>query len=552
MARRDLTNFRTVTNVVADVSGVIENVDAPNSLLNAGIDLTTQIIRQGQEAKITENMSNAQLDLNALQSQYQIDFEGDPMGGIEEYRSSRKDIMNSYGEQISPLFRRQWNAGVRQVEERNDVTQQAWGLKQTRVNTVNSVNNSMKNGFTQATIDGRALGAGTMSIAEVMVNYANSRESLTNFAIGNLGEVTGGNAVSTYDEDYMKSILSGAIEEDPVMALEFLDNDAVRDSFSNPEQYSKMKEAAENKVLNFKQRREDMAILNVMTGEDGLYAQSLERDLSVAELEGSYLLNNTPKSVQKVLNRMNGYGVAGDELTDSQKVNNSINLFDSLAALEGNENVTLKDIELFRAKIYENLENGSITSAKGTNAFTQLIAPSINAYEKKLETYSARHEDFIPFNEMGFVKVQSAFKSEFEIDGEDSALSAKQLKKVNDLNKLRLYESYNDALTQHMPEGTSVANIGTLNSKQRNKVLKNAQKQAVDDYAFQSIGYIAKDTDTQQDVVNIIKDSYQQAQRSVAQDTVDNAYKAQSGKLMVDANCNRAMVFPDGTIKEIK
>ena len=94
MANRNTVNLREVTQVVAE---------QPNDLLEAGVEIGQQIMKQHQEAKINESMSQAQLELNALQSQYQIDFEADPMSGIGEYKKNRKAIFDKYAEGISPL-----------------------------------------------------------------------------------------------------------------------------------------------------------------------------------------------------------------------------------------------------------------------------------------------------------------------------------------------------------------------------------------------------------------------------------------------------------------
>ncbi len=226
MASRDLTTFRTVRQQV------IENKD---QLLNAGAELAENILRQGEEAKLSEGLSVAQLDLAALDNQFKLDNQGDPTNkkGISKYKADRQSIYDGLQKNISPLYRSQWQGGTRKLTERNDAMMQSWGLKQTQINTVASVNSSMKNGLTQADQDGRALGGGLMTIEQALVNFVNTRENISTYAEKNLGETVGNQAIESYGEDHMKTLISGVSETNPLEAARILDNETVKNSFSD-------------------------------------------------------------------------------------------------------------------------------------------------------------------------------------------------------------------------------------------------------------------------------------------------------------------------------
>ena len=547
MAQRDLTTFRQVTQQV---------VEQPDQLLQAAAGIAEKVIRQGEEAKLAEGFSVAQLDLSALDSQYKIDFQGDPTNkdGVAKYKADRQAIYDNLGKNMSPLYRRQWQDGTRKLTERNDVVMQAWGLKQTQVNTIASVNNIMKNGLSQAASDGAAVGNGTMSIEDALVNYVNTRENITAYAENNLGEVTGGETVKSYDEDHMKTLISGISETDPVEASRILDNDAVKDSFDGPAQWRKMKKDVDNRVLNVGKIRVEKEVLSAMTSENSLFAQSSERQIPYAELQQAYARDGTSKAAQSVINKMNGYAPSGgSQLTAEEKVIFNNDLFDDIASLEGAEGVTPADIKGLQDRVYEGLNNKSITSAAGRSALRQLLEPSVNSMSEAMETFS--RDTWVPFDEIGFKKVRKTFDSKFKIDEEDSSLSKRQLNKVNNLNKQRLYQSYNDALIDLMPDGVPIADISTLSSRQRNKILKDAQTTALNDYATKSFGFQPKDTDTEQDVLNAIQSNQEAEQRSAGQDVIDKAYQTPptaNFKIMVDASGNRARVFDDGRIEEIE
>jgi len=226
MAQRNLVNMREVTQVVA------EN---PNTLLDAGVEIGQEIMRQSQEAKINESLSQAQLDLNAMQSQYQTDFEADPMGGLTEYKKNRKAVFDKYAEGISPLYRRTWEDNARKIAQQNDATQQGWALKQTRVNTVNSINKSMKNNFLQANLDGQKFGGSDDGEISAFLNFENSKKSLMEWGSKNVGQETTEGMLENYENDYLKSFVSGVSDSNPQKAARLLEDEKIRTRFKSDE-----------------------------------------------------------------------------------------------------------------------------------------------------------------------------------------------------------------------------------------------------------------------------------------------------------------------------
>lgn len=254
MAQRDTTNFREVTQVVAK---------NPNTLLSAGAEIGAEIMRQGQEAKINENMSKAQIELSALENKYQIDFENDPLGGMDEYKQNRQAIFDNLGEQISPLYRKYWNDAARKITLQNDATQQGWALKQTRVNTVKAVNASMKNNFLQANLDGQKFGKSDESEINAYINFENSKSALAAFGNKNLGETTTTAMLSDYGKDYMKSFISGVADSNPKKAAELLASDQVKGMFKSDEI-----DTMENIVRKSQKRAEIGSLFQEMQNED--------------------------------------------------------------------------------------------------------------------------------------------------------------------------------------------------------------------------------------------------------------------------------------------
>jgi hypothetical protein len=254
MAQRDTTDFRTV------IQKVNEN---PSGIMNAVAEIGSEIIRQGEEAKINENLSKAQLDLNKLQFDYQTAYESDPLKGVDEYKEKRSEIFQKYGSEISPFYERYWNENTRKIEQTNDATQQGWALKQTRINTVKAINTSMKNSYQQANLDGQKFGASDDTEIGAYVNFETSKQNLAAWGNRNVGETTTAGILDGYDKDYMKSFISGVADKNPKKAAALLEDDGVKKMFTSDEI-----DTFENVIKKNAKRNELGSLFQQMDNED--------------------------------------------------------------------------------------------------------------------------------------------------------------------------------------------------------------------------------------------------------------------------------------------
>lgn len=226
MANRDLRDYRSETQVIAskpvDYAGIAQ-------------DIGDKVIAQSQEAKINENISAAQLELGQLNNQYRMDNQGDPFGGLEKLKSDRDAIFNKYGEGISPYFKGEWQKSTQRLADHNDALNQAWGYKQSAINSKVSLGVSMKNNYDSANIAGQQFGAGTETEVGALLNYADSHNQLAEFGNKHLGEAPTATLMKDYNKDYMKSFISGVAETSPEKAAKLLDDPSVKDKFTTDE-----------------------------------------------------------------------------------------------------------------------------------------------------------------------------------------------------------------------------------------------------------------------------------------------------------------------------
>jgi len=132
MANRDITNYREVVQQVAS---------KPVDTIGLTEDIGKQIIKQSQEAKVTENFSKAQLDISALTEQHRIDYEADPFNeqGLQKYNAAKEKIINSYGSDISPFFKADWLKSTEKLATGADANLQSWQYQQAAKNAKISI-----------------------------------------------------------------------------------------------------------------------------------------------------------------------------------------------------------------------------------------------------------------------------------------------------------------------------------------------------------------------------------------------------------------------------
>lgn len=226
MTDRETTNYRSSIQQVAP-----EGVPPEQAFAEAG----QKIIATDQAAKINENFSSAQLDLAKLSEQYQIDNQDNPFGGMKDLQAKRDEILAGYGENISPFFKKQWQDSTRTLVKTTDTQNEMWAYKQTRLNTVTSINKSIQNNMDQANIDGRNFAAGNSSELDAILNFKPSKDRLVSFGAQHLGVESTTKLLENYNKDYMKSFLTGVAETNPQKAAAMLDSDQMKDRFTTKE-----------------------------------------------------------------------------------------------------------------------------------------------------------------------------------------------------------------------------------------------------------------------------------------------------------------------------
>jgi hypothetical protein len=224
MVERNISNIPQVTEVTPNL--------ATGTMESAIGDAGQEIIKAEQHAMIVNNFSKANMDLNDAKLKFQNDYADKPMEGVKAYQEYREETLNSYGDQISPFFRGIWNQESKNMGIRDDMQMNGWAYAQLRQNTVTGVNNAIATNLGQANTDGMNYGSGKISDIDAVLNGAPSRELLKQFGGSNLGVAKTEGLLKNYDNDYMKSFISGVAQANPQKAAQLLDSDTFKDRFT--------------------------------------------------------------------------------------------------------------------------------------------------------------------------------------------------------------------------------------------------------------------------------------------------------------------------------
>ncbi|MCK5612051.1 hypothetical protein KAR91_59825 [Candidatus Pacearchaeota archaeon] len=559
MARREIETPRTSIRQVADQS---------TGIYAQAAEIGQDIIRVGQEAKINENLSKAQLEVNQLDKQYQVDFEHDPMNerGIAKLRSDKNKIYKTYGDQISPMFKRPWMDGTREISTKNDATQEIWAFKQTQVNSVKSINSSMEAMLSQAVIDGQNIADGKGSLLDAIANFELSKKRLAETGYSVLGKATTDEQLKHVTEDATKMLLSGVAEKNPISALKMLDNEGIKDSFSDQSEYLKMKKAIEARALNMQEIEGQRQVLGALKNENSLLAKSLEKPLGYAEVVTQTVDMN--KWAQKYFMKANGYTKKGvsKKLDAGEKLQARASLYEDLESFTGGESswwkeaktfvgletekkVTSESVAKFQERIYESMATGVINDEQGATLLSQLVTPLVNQKEEELESYS----DNAYFSaDIGLKGLKRVYRNNIEIPlpkkGKTQKSKARyaETKALNDANKVKLYDYYMTALKANTESyKITMGELQKLPTEQKRKIMGDAQEEAQRLYLLDKQPALS----TLTDIPNQIFAGGKLIQGVAGNRDLKPDFSTKGQFVILEKNGHKARRYSDGTIE---
>lgn len=513
MARRDISDLRTVTQVVGSDSGA-----AWRGVAQIG----QEIIRQGEEAKINQSLSSLQVELSGLQAKTQTEYESDPAAGVAAFQAERQRVIDRYGDGISPLFRKPWLDSVRQVTTSSDMSQQSWMLKQARTNTANAINDGIRSDFSLATDRGRSFGGSDDEIVTALTDFTASRGRLETFGNRSLGPETTAKVLKDYDDDMMKSFLSGVTDTNPLKALRLMEDEGVKSSFRDVGQWQEMKNAIEARAVRMGEISTQKSILGAIRGENSILAQLVQGEAqpSYAGLQAAMDRANVTPGARGYFMRLAGFTKADDpaliaakrgredererkqaekeakeaaKLTLDQKAELKEGIYDTIISMgDAGKPVTAETLQGLQQQIYDAASKGALTSKEAFDWTTQMIDTQANLLETSLEDYSSGIGMWVD-EEIGLGALKKQFDETIVMQpAEGKKDVGAQAKRKNARNRVRLYDHYAGALGRLAAENrVSIGDIPSMDRTARRGIYRKAQAEAIQ--AFNAENYPSLD-----------------------------------------------------------
>ncbi len=470
------SEMRTSINQVAPQEPAPNGTPELDTLMKVG----QQIIEHGQQAKINENFSQAQVDVNNLDRQFQVDYGHDPFNkeGLQKLKEDKNAVFAKNADGISPFFKQPYDDATRKLGQTSAAAIEAYGYTQTKKNTVTSMNNALKNNLSQAAIDGE----NGVPLGQVMLNFSTSKQALVQTADGILSEPESTELLENFNQDYLKMYLSGKGQDSPLDALKLMDSEEVKGSFRDREEYNKMRDAFETKALKIQDFNIQKEVINTLKNESDLFQQ--DRPLSYAEMQTATQGMSGPS--KKYFMKASGFAAEGKKkkLDDTQKVELKASIVDDISAITKQDNIDLNSISNLQAKVFDAMNKDALTQKEGLGLIMQLVKPTLAGREERISNFSSGKWN--PFKEdVGFPVIEDFYNNHVLIQpGEDQKKVGPTSAALNATNKANLYDYYFQALTSEASKrGVAVGELEKIeDSKIRRDIYKRASDAAINEF----------------------------------------------------------------------
>lgn len=351
--QRQIENYNQVDQVVPDLTQA-----------QAGQDIAAvgqYLGEKAQKAKINQNMSQAQLAINALNNDYQTQNQGNPTGNLKEYEGKRKEILTKFGEEISPMYRGDWQDATQKVVDSSDINMQGWTFKQLRQNAANSINDSMRNNFTQANTDGMNYAAGNLSVVDAFANFDAASSQLQKYGNEHIGESDMHDTMQTYRKDYLKSFVSGVAETAPQQAMGLLDDDNIKGEFTPDERKEMVGVIASTQkrqklAAAFNVTNNESSVVDLVNDQKQTYFQK-RLDIDRMELSGQISKEYAAKARRVLTSEKNVNSV-----TSTPVMAEIVNQMYDLNAAQATPQDYLRGVNQVRTSILDKQANGELTA----------------------------------------------------------------------------------------------------------------------------------------------------------------------------------------------
>lgn len=382
MANRRLNTFNQVTHVVAPQRGEV---------LKAAVDISSGIVANRMNAQLTSALANAQSDITELQMTYRIDNALEPEKGRDEYKAKRDAVISKARGSVSPLVNMDFNAGIQNVIINDDVSFKAWETQQNQKITIEHLNNAMAVSYKTATVDGRNYGMNPNAELTPLLNHSfleNNIESFTDDV--SMPEKMSKGILSNYNEDYVKSFLSGVAEVNPTEALLLTGRDDVREMFNTSEEFIKFEKSLLSRKKTFDQIEKLKNKINPLRAEQDLLTRF--EGMSYAELEQNFGNFAISAKAQSFFKQLSGYEDSKEPGNFRERTDLKSRFYQIFTEAVSGEDLPPESIKLLQDSMFDAMSKKVFTKDEGFAFLNDFIEPMIAQKEAAIGELDSKEQ----------------------------------------------------------------------------------------------------------------------------------------------------------------
>lgn len=537
MANRQFDTQLDVTNVTAAM---------PNQLVGDIASYGQKVVDQAADAKVTQGISAAQLELAELSNRHRIEYESNPTDGLQQFDEARTAIFAKYAEEVPVYYRGAFQTEAEKLAKASDISNETWKIKQSEQNAVTDINKSMGNYLNLANTYGQQFANQPLTALDTTLNLDNARASLEAYGAKYLGAETTAKVLKDFDADYAKVFVSGLAEKNPAKALKLLENPTIQEKVGG-EHWADFKSAIEHRAVRVQKNMEQGGVLSTIKRDNAPLSTSGGK-MTYAELNSANL-SPVAKEYYSALNGFSGNGKRGG-FTPEDKAGFKMAIFDNVQRLATDPNMDAQSVRVVQDSIYKAMNKGAITQAQGMEYINQIVNPLIDKKEKAMSKFS---EDTWFTDAIGFEGVQDYYDKNLKRDTAGLSKDMQRTVEVsNTTNKAKLYDYYMGALMERANKaGVPVADVPNLSPTQRNKIYSEAQTEAIRLNAMDRTPALR----TMPDLPNLVYDATGHLVQGLTgpRNLKPDATAKAAFKLQVDDKTNEIFrVYPNGIKEKVR
>lgn len=513
MVRQVFAQQSMVENTVAkeiDIAGTVSNV-------------ATKVYQEREKSKYISNSTNAQVELNTLSNKYKFDNSNDPYGNLDDYKAERDAIFEKYGDQIAPMYRADFYNKKTQMVGQDDVNFETWATKQNVQNIGTDISNVMKADMNMANTDGIAYGSGETDDVNTLMKYQTNFQNIEEIGAGVLNEQQMGSVRQEYAQKYLTNFIDGVITSNPLKAKELLEDPTIKGSLTQ-ENHTRLSKAANTRFNNLGKIKAENDILNSLKNGNNLIAESMNRNLSMEEIEEAATAGNLNKQAKNVLYKMNGFTATerpkNTPETRAQIAQGGMQVRDELTAFTSKKEKSAKDYQDMSNKIYDAMDKGYLTIKQGNQMLTTFVGDYADQYQTEMENYN---NDVLKIDtDIGYAGIEKFYDEKVDASRNWFFDEDTDVQIANSNNKIKLYDMYTYSLNEEAGAmGMTIAELSQQDAQVKQKVLTRAFESAKMLYASGVSGREIRDAI---EADNIIADNTQKEIRVNSQAAIDKVY----------------------------